>query len=340
MATAGRLTTVNGSAEAAQQDREMPAGRGPRVLVVDPIAPTALEQLRASYQLTLRLQPNEDELTKLVRGMDAIVLRSGISLSAPVIAAGDRLRVIARAGNGTDNIDLGAAREAGIQVFNIPDVSGGAVAEFALGLIFAVTRRIAFADRQLRQGFWKKAELVGTELSGKTIGIVGLGRIGSRLADLTRSLGMRVVASVDSPSPERRELATRRGIGMVSTAEVLRLADVVALTCSLTHTSHHLIGATELAMMKRSAYLVNVSRGSVVDEDALYTAIAAGQIAGAAVDVFARERQRNRLADFDNVVLTPHIGAMSADSQERIGQLLVEGLRLGLAGLDTSTRIC
>ena len=121
---------------------------------------------------------------------------------------------------------------------------------------------------------------------------------------------------------------------------MLRLADVVVLTCPLNHTSHHLIGATELAVMKKSAYLVNVSRGSVVDEGALYTAIAAGQIAGAAVDVFATERQRNRLAHFDNVVLTPHIGAMSADSQERIGQLLVEGLRLGLAGLDAPTRIC
>lgn len=334
------MTSVNGMPEAAGHDQEPPGGSASRVLVVDPIAPAALEQLRASYQLTLRLQPAEVELTRLVCGMDAIVLRSGISLSAPVIAAGDRLKVIARAGTGTDNIDLGAARKAGIQVFNIPDVSGAAVAEFALGLIFAVTRRIALADRQLRQGLWKKAELAGTELGGKTIGIVGLGRIGSRLADLTRALGMGVVASVGNPDPRRRELATRRGIEMVSTADVLRRADVVALTCSLNHTSHHLIGAVELATMKRSAYLVNVSRGAVVDEDSLYAALAAGQIAGAAVDVFARERQQNRLADLDNVVLTPHIGAMSAESQERIGQLLVEGLRLGLAGLDTPTRIC
>lgn len=330
---------MNGSAETAR-DREVPGGSASRVLVVDPIAPAALEQLRARYRLTLRLQPTDGELTRLVRGMDAIVLRSGISLSAEVIAAGDRLKVIARAGTGTDNIDLDAAREAGIQVFNIPDVSGTAVAEFALGLIFAVTRRIALADRQLRQGLWNKAELIGTELGGKTMGIVGLGRIGSRLADLTHALGMRVVASVGTPCPQRREAAMRRGIAMVSTTDVLRLADVVTLTCSLNHASHHLIGTAELALMKRSAYLINVSRGSVVDEDALYAALAAGQIAGAAVDVFASERQYSRLADLDNAVLTPHIGAMSADSQERIGQLLVEGLRLGLAGLDTPTRIC
>ncbi|OKJ74477.1 hypothetical protein AMK32_36170 [Streptomyces sp. CB01883] len=310
-----------------------------KVLVVDPIAPQALEGLRAAYEVTVRMQPSVAELVDLIAGMDAIVLRSGVKLPADVISAAPQLKVIARAGNGTDNIDLAAAEHAGVQVFNIPNVSSGAVAELALGLTYAVTRHIALGDRQIRGNLWKKSELAGMELVGKTMGIVGLGDIGSRLATLANGVGMRVVGSVSRHTPDREAAFARAGITLMTTDEVLRSADVVALTCPLNDHTRNLITAAELATMQTSSYLVNVSRGGVVDEGDLYDALVRGNIAGAAIDVLAVEREPSRLADLDNVVLTPHIGAMSVDSQRRIGTMLLEGLALGLAGQDAPTRI-
>ncbi|WP_406091160.1 NAD(P)-dependent oxidoreductase [Streptomyces sp. NBC_01013] len=310
-----------------------------KVLVVDPLAPRALEQLRARYDVTVRMQPSEAELVDLMPGMEAIVLRSGVELSAHVINGARQLKVIARAGNGTDNIDLTAARRAGIQVFNIPGVSSGSVAELALGLTYAVTRHIALADRQVRSNIWRKSELAGIELAGRTMGVVGLGSIGARLAALACGVGMKAVGSVDRPTPERKAEFARTGITLMSIGEVLRNADVVALTCPLNDRTHHLITAAELATMKPGAYLVNVSRGGVVNENDLYDALTRGHIAGAAIDVLATEREPSRLSELDNVVLTPHIGAMSVDSQTRIGAMLLDGLALGLTCQDAPTRI-
>ena len=310
-----------------------------KVLVVDPIAPHALEELHAVYDVSVHMQPSEIELGTVLAGVDAIVLRSGIKLPADVINAAPQLKVIARAGNGTDNIDLAAAQRAGIQVFNIPSVSSGAVAELALGLTYAVSRHIALADRQIRANVWKKSELAGMELTGKTMGIIGLGDIGSRLASLARGVGMRVVGSVSRPTPEREAEFADSGIALLATEEVLRQADVVALTCPLSNRTRNLITAAELAMMKPGSYLVNVSRGGVVDETGLFDALSRRHIAGAAIDVLAIEREPSRLSELDNVVLTPHIGAMSVDSQDRIGAMLIDGLALSLAGQDAPTRV-
>ncbi|MEV5161953.1 hydroxyacid dehydrogenase [Streptomyces sp. NPDC053728] len=310
-----------------------------RVLVVDPLAPKALADLGALYDVTVHMQPPQDVLTKLLRDQHALVLRSGVKLPREVIEHAEQLKVIARAGNGTDNIDLLAAAEAGIQVFNIPSVSSGAVAELALGLAFSVMRNIALADRQIRAGVWKKSELAGVELSQKTMGIIGLGSIGSRLARLAQGVGMNVVASVGRLTEERRAECASAGITLAPTDQVLRQADVVTLACPLNDHTRRLVTRAELALMKPTAYLVNVSRGGVVDEEHLYEALVHRRIAGAAIDVLAVEREPSRLSELDNVVLTPHIGAMTFDSQDRIGQILLEGLRLALAGLDAPTRI-
>ncbi|MFE4799126.1 NAD(P)-dependent oxidoreductase [Streptomyces sp. NPDC056708] len=310
-----------------------------KILVVDPIAPQALEQLRVRYDVTVRMQPSEAELVHLMPGMEAIVLRSGVELSANVINGARQLKVIARAGNGTDNIDLTAAKRAGIQVFNIPSVSSGSVAELALGLTYAVTRHIALADRQIRSNIWRKSELAGIELAGKTMGVVGLGNIGARLAALACGVGMKAVGSVGRPTQERKAEFARTGITLMSIGEVLRNADVVALTCPLNDRTRNLITAAELATMKPGAYLVNVSRGGVVNENDLYDALTRRHIAGAAIDVLAIEREPSRLSELDNVVLTPHIGAMSVDSQTRIGAMLLDGLALSLTCQDAPTRI-
>ncbi|MEK2490732.1 amino acid adenylation domain-containing protein [Kitasatospora purpeofusca] len=303
-----------------------------RVLVLDPIDPGALDELRRQHDVTVALRPPVDELLRLVRDQEVIVLRSGVRLDAPVIAAAGRLRVIARAGSGIDNIDVAAARAAGVTVFNIPAVSAPAVAELALGLMLTVGRHLALADRQVRSGIWNKAALSGVELGGKTLGLVGYGRIGSRIAALGRALGMRVLVDVARPDADRRHELERLDYELAPLKTLLPAADVVCLAVPLTDRTHHLIDAAALAAMKPTSLLVNVSRGLVVDEDALYEALAEGRIGGAGLDVVAEEGRPNRLHDLDNVVITPHIGAMSVDSQVRIGRILVDSVAAALAG--------
>ncbi|MFJ8301259.1 hydroxyacid dehydrogenase [Streptomyces sp. NPDC094447] len=311
-----------------------------RVLVVDPIAPSALDELRTHYDVTVRLRPESAELAHLLSDQDAIVLRSGIKLPGDIIATAPRLRVIARAGNGVDNIDLDAAREADVQVFNIPSVSSRAVAELAIGLLFSVARHLPLADRQVRAGSWRKASLAGTELNGKTLGVVGLGDIGSYIAAIGLGLGMNVIGSVGVRTAERTKQWAAAGVGLTTTAEVLATSDMVVVACPLTDFTRHLINAQALAAMQSHAYLVNVARAGVVDEPALYTALKERRLAGAALDVHTTESGTPALAELDNVVLTPHIGAMTHDAQDRIGRTLIDGLELALAGHDAPTRIC
>ncbi|MEU2899623.1 NAD(P)-dependent oxidoreductase [Streptomyces sp. NPDC001273] len=319
----------------------LPTPPGPsRVLVVDPIAPSALDALSAHYDLTVQLRPPPDDLPGLLHGQDAIVLRSGITLPAPVIATADRLRVIARAGNGVDNIDLASARNAGIQVFNIPSVSSRAVAELAIALTFAVARNVAAADRQVRAGVWNKAALAGAELTGKTMGVIGVGDIGGQVASLATGIGMSVLGSVSTPTPERVETWAARGVRLTTTRDVLASADVVVVACPLTDRTRWLIDAKAMAVMKPTAYLVNVGRAGIVDDHALYAALRERRLAGAALDVHRAESGIPALACLDNVVLTPHIGAMTTDAQDRIGAALTQGLALALAGRDAPTRIC
>ncbi|WP_208898338.1 amino acid adenylation domain-containing protein [Streptomyces incarnatus] len=312
------------------------AVRPARILVLDPIDDGALEELRQRHEVTVALRPPAEALPELVRGKEVIVLRSGVRLDASVIAAADSLKVIARAGSGVDNIDLVAAKQTGATVFNIPAVSAPAVAELALGLMLAMARHIALADRQVRSGTWNKAALSGTELGGKTLGLVGHGRIGSRIAVLARALGMHVLVTCERLDDERRSALARQGCEAVALERLLREADVVCLAVPLTDRTHHLIDEDTLSLMKPSALLVNVSRGQVVDEDALYEALAGGTIAGAGLDVVAQEGRPNRLHELDNVVITPHIGAMSADSQARIGRILVDSVNAALAGLEVA----
>ncbi|MFH8787013.1 amino acid adenylation domain-containing protein [Streptomyces roseoverticillatus] len=324
-------------ADATSAPRQAPAGPRTRVLVVDPLHESALAELHRTYDVHVELRPSADRLLRLVEDAEVIVVRSGVRIGADVIRAAPRLKVVARAGSGVDNIDLDAAAAAGVTVFNIPGVSAPAVAELALGLMLSAARHIVLADRQVRAGVWNKAALAGAELGGKTLGLVGVGRIGSRLARLARGLDMRVVATVDRDTPQRRAELEDQGIELTSPEQLLATADVVCLAVPLTDRTHHLIDDEALRAMKRSALLVNISRGPVVDEEALYRALTDGEIAGAALDVVAEEGNPGRLAELDNVVITPHIGAMSADSQERIGRILLDSLREALAGRKVAT---
>lgn len=315
-------------------------GRAARLLVADPIDKRTVGELRERYDVTVRLRPSHPELLQLVADAEVIVVRSGVQITADVIGAAPALKLIARAGSGLDNIDLHAARAAGVQVFNVPGQSANAVAELTIGLLLASARHIALGDARLRRGTAEKAPLMGSELRERTLGMIGLGAIGSRIAHFARAFEMQVLGCVARPTTERRRRLRERGIELVELPELLRRAEFVCIAVPLTTATRALIGASELRAMKPDAHLVNVSRAGVVDEDALARALTSGTIAGAALDVPADERDASHLGALDQVVMTPHIGAMTIDAQRRIGNLLTAAIAAGLRGEPIATRVC
>lgn len=254
--------------------------------------------------------------------------------------AGGGLRVLATVAVGTDNIDLTAASRRGVVVTNTPDVLTESTAEHAVALLLAVSRRVVEADRFLREHdewVWGPRFFLGRDLAGGVLGIVGYGRIGSAVARRARALGMRVVATGRrAAGPE----AAAEGVEPVSLPDLLRTADAVTLHCPLTPETHHLIGATELALMKPTAVLVNTGRGPLVDEDALVAALRDGRIRGAGLDVFEREPELHPgLRALPNVVLTPHIGSAGEQTRDRMALLAVDNVLAVLAGQDPLTPV-
>lgn len=311
-----------------------------RIAVLDPVSPRALADLERDHEVMVRLQPSHDKLLHVAGWADALVVRSGVKITADVIASGYRLKVVARAGSGTDNIDLAACQNAGVQVFNLPGASAPAVAELAIGLMLAVTRNITLGNRQVREGLWNKSQLAGPGLRDRVLGVVGLGPIGTQIARMGSALGMTVLAAVNRPTPERDELLRSSGINRVSLRDLLGKSDVVCLAVPLTEWTTKLIGAQEISLMNSGSYLINVSRGGVVDEGALLRALKDGSIAGAGLDVHEQEFGIPALADLENVVFTPHIGATTTHAQDVVGRLLVKELRTVLAGGSATNQIC
>lgn len=250
-----------------------------------------------------------DEVVNLGQGCVGII--AGLEpLTAEVIAQLPGLRCISRSGVGLDNVDLDAAHAWGIVVRNTPDAPTRAVAELTLGLIIALLRRFPLADRNLRAGVWQKE--TGALLLGRTVGIVGLGRIGRMVAEMLAAFGCTVCGA--DPHPDREWLAQHQ-IELLELADLLRRSDVVSLHAALPAGSKPLIAATELALMKKSALLLNMARGPMIDEDALYEALTEESIAGAALDVFVEEPYSGRLTKLDNVILTPHIGSNTKETK-------------------------
>jgi D-3-phosphoglycerate dehydrogenase len=249
-----------------------------------------------------------------------------VSISSDVLAAATGLRLLVRAGSGLDNLDLEQVRRRGIELRRIPGPGAQAVAELTFGLMISLARGIVLGDRLLREGHWAKSELVGYNLTGKTLGIVGLGSIGSRVAALGSAWGMRPIGCVDTPSPERTAEFAARGIELADLDGVLAAADFLTIHVPLGSGTRGMIGAAELARIKPGAFLVNVARGGVVDEAALFQELQPGRrIRGAGLDVHVNEGEGkvSPLASLPNVVLTPHIGAATVDAQREIGQEVV-----------------
>jgi D-3-phosphoglycerate dehydrogenase / 2-oxoglutarate reductase len=297
-----------------------------KIILLSPIAPEATRELQARHDLVPAIETHEEDLPPLLTDREAIVLRSGVRLTEEVLRAAPALRLIVRAGSGIDNIDLEAASRRGIRVVRVPGPSAQAVAELTFALILAVVRKVALADRNMRQGRWPKHQLGGHLLRGKTLGIVGAGSIGSRVGELGAAWRMRVLGCVPRPTEARRLACAALGITLVDLEAVVGAADILSLHTPLDATTRNLVDAGFLARMKPGAYLINTARGGVVDEAALRDALERGHLAGAALDVHATERDGTipPLAELSNVVLTPHIGGMALESQKEIGERIVE----------------
>lgn len=304
---------------------------GARVLVCDPIAEDgvkALEEFGAQVDVCLGMSPNE--LISVIGEYDAVVVRSETKITAEAIAAAKRLQIIGRAGIGVDNIDVDAATQRGILVVNAPAGNIISAVEHTIALMLALARNIPQADASLRGGKWDRNRFMGVELRGKTLGIIGLGQVGSEVARRARGLEMQVVG-YDPFLPEER--ARVLGVKIVPLEDLLRESDFVGVHTTLSEGTRGLIGAEQLAMMKPTARIINTARGGIIDEEALYQAVEEGRIAGAAVDVFVQEPAvGNKLTESDRIVVTPHLGASTAEAQERVAMDVAEEIIAHLKG--------
>ena len=302
-----------------------------RILVAEKLASEGVAILKQDHDVDVRVGMARDEFLSALPDYDALLVRSGVKVDAEAIAAGRKLVVIGRAGVGVDNIDIPAATQAGITVVNAPTGNTTAAAEHTLALLFALARHIPAADASMHAGAWDRAAFMGRELVDKTLGVIGLGKIGMAVADRARALGMRVVGFDPFVTAEAAKL---HGIESMSVAEILRIADAVTVHVPKTKDTANLISTAQLASMKPDAFIINVARGGVVDEAALAEALTAGTIAGAAVDVYSSEppADDNPLRSAPNIILTPHLGASTSEAQTRVAVEAAEQVREVLAG--------
>ena len=289
-----------------------------KILVTDGMAPEGLDLLKQAGHIVESKKISADELLKLIGDYDGLVVRSATQVTDAVLKAGSpRLKVVGRAGVGVDNIDLPAATSTGVIAMNAPMGNIVSAAEHTIGMIFSVARMIPQAHAKLTKGEWDKKSFVGIELDGKTLGIVGLGKIGKHVAQVLQAAGMNVIAYDPFLSPE---VAKDLRIESVTVDQLLARADIVTLHTPLTEQTRNLINAERLKTMKKTARIINVARGGIVDEAALAAALKAGVIAGAAIDVFAEEPipAGHPLMGLPNAIITPHLGASTEEAQVKV----------------------
>jgi phosphoglycerate dehydrogenase-like enzyme len=287
--------------------------RRPAVLICDAVDPAGIEMLGQIADVDTRLGLTQEELIELIPGYEVVIVRSATKLPAHVIEHGLNLKVIGRAGSGLDNIDVVAAKERGIQVVNSPGANAVAVAEHTMGLLLSLARRLPTADLSLKAGRWDKKNLMGTGLAGKTLGIVGFGRIGREVAIRAQAFGLKILVNQRRPTPE---LGLVGDIQTVDLNELLNMSDFVSLHVPMTPETKNMMAMDQFRRMKSTAFLINTARGDLIDERALLQALDEGIIAGAALDVFAQEPAVDSdLARHERVIATPHIAASTEDAQ-------------------------
>ena len=308
-----------------------------QVLVADAISPSGLAPLTSDARFEVIVHPGltGEELARALAEVHAVVVRSATHITRDALRYAERLVLIGRAGVGVDNIDVAAATERGIAVLNAPSGNTVSAAELAFSLMLSLARRIPAADHSMHHGEWDKKSFTGSELLGKTLGLIGAGRIGGEVARRARAFGMRVIAYDPYLSPQRAEALE---VELTSLAELLAQADVVSIHTPLTEATSGLIADAELAQMKRGALLVNAARGGVVDEAALLRALESGHLGGAALDVFTEEPlpAEHPLRWAPNLVLTPHLGASTHEAQQNVAVEIAHAVRDALLDGDFS----
>ncbi|MBQ6585323.1 MAG: phosphoglycerate dehydrogenase [Coriobacteriales bacterium] len=310
-----------------------------RILVAEKIAVEGLNLLEDSgYDVDVRLNLSPQELIDIIPSYEALIVRSATQVTRDVITAGADLKIIGRAGVGIDNIDIDAATEHGVIVCNAPTSNIIATAEYTMGLMQAIARRIPQANTSMKGGKWERSRFVGSELYGKTLAIFGLGRIGGLVAERAAAFGMKLVGYDPYCSPER---AAHLGVTLYDTLwDILPVADFISIHLPKSPETMGMFGAEQFAIMKDGVYIINTARGGIIDLESLADFIAAGKIGGAAIDVFDKEPCfESPLHEFDNVIVTPHLAASTREAQNRAGLQIAEYVSLGLEGRMVPTAV-
>ncbi|WP_026555300.1 phosphoglycerate dehydrogenase [Arthrobacter sp. 35W] len=302
----------------------------PVVLLAEELSPATIEALGPDFEIRNCDGADRSQLLSAIVDVDAILVRSATQVDAEAIAAAKNLKVIARAGVGLDNVDIKAATQAGVMVVNAPTSNIVSAAELTVGHILSLARHIPAASTALKHGEWKRSKYTGTELLEKKLGIIGLGRIGALIAARAQGFEMEILAYDPYVTSAR---AAQLGVKLVTLDELLEQSDFITIHMPKTPETVGMIGTEAFKKMKSSAYIINVARGGLVDEDALYTALTTGEIAGAGIDVFVKEPAKDvAFLALDNVVATPHLGASTDEAQEKAGVSVAKSVRLALAG--------
>ena len=302
----------------------------PVVLIAEELSPATVEALGPDFEIRHCDGADRSQLLAALPGADAVLIRSATQMDPEAIAAGKQLKVIARAGVGLDNVDVKAATQAGVMVVNAPTSNIVSAAELAVALLLSAARNIVPANLALKNGEWKRSKYNGVELSEKTVGIVGLGRIGVLVAQRLSAFGVKLIAYDPYVQPAR---AAQIGVRLVPLDDLMRESDFITVHLPKTAETAGLIGEEQLKLAKPTMYLINAARGGIVDEDALYRAISEGRVAGAGLDVYAKEPCTDSpLFGLESVVATPHLGASTDEAQEKAGISVAKSVRLALAG--------
>jgi D-3-phosphoglycerate dehydrogenase len=290
-----------------------------KIIIADQMEEEVVEEIKKLGDVEYK----PSDIKKAVEHADVLIVRSATTVTKELLTSAKKLKVVARAGVGLDNVDKAACDEKSIKVFNTPGASSNAVAELALGLILSMMRNVQKAHHQMKNGKWDKKSLTGSEIAGKTLGVVGYGRIGGMLGTKARALGMNVIAYNPPPRPEVND-----GVEFIDElGEFLRRSDVISLHVPAIESTRNMINKENIAKMKDGVFIINTSRGEIIDEDALYEACKSGKVAGAALDVYKTEPYTGKLLELENVCFTPHLGASTKEAQMRIGKELVEILK-------------
>jgi len=298
-----------------------------KLLVTDPISDEGLEILRrdARVQVNVKSDLSHEELLDEIVGYEGIIIRSGTKVTSEVLDAGKNLKVVGRAGVGVDNVDVDHATRKGILIMNTPAANILSAAEHTMAMMLTLARKIVWADSSLKAGRWERKRFTGMELSGKTLGLVGVGRIGGEVAKRAKAFQMRLVGFDPFISPEK---AVKVGVRLLPLERVLEEADIITVHAPLTKGTYHILGEKQFRLMKPNALVLNCARGGIIDEEALYTALSENRIAGAAIDVYEEEPPLgSKLLELDNIVTTPHLGASTKEAQEKVSLEMAEHVK-------------